>query len=178
MRYSSLLFILILFSCSLLKGPSLRNEHYSATLIKEKNPYRKLEIIMKDSVNCELINTYYCKDLPEEYRVIKQRCFYYRYGKNILLVSIEDDSSNQDYIKIPPQENLSCDVFSQRNRTRIEKRFGPVYLGDYEKYCLIPRIKKDTLFYLGVLNNKRLYYIKKPAPFGGKHNWMFVFVKD
>ncbi len=178
MRYSSLLFILILVSCSLLKGPSPRNEHYSATLINEKNPYRKLDIIMKDSVNCELINTYYCKDLPEKYRVITQRCLYYRHGDNILLVSIENDSLNTDYIKIPPQENLSCDVFSQRNRTRIEKRFGPVYLGDYEKYCLIPRIKKDTLFYLGVLNNKRLYYIKKPAPFGGKHNWMFVFVKD
>ena len=179
MRNILLLTVFALVSCSLIQNSNSGIERYEEELLPvgESNPYRKMEIIIQDSINCVLVNTFYCNTLPNEYRTITQHCKYKRDGKNIIFVSKDNDTAKLDYIRIPPQNDCECEVFKQNNQTH-SSLFGRIILSDYDKYCLIPKIQTDTLYYLGVIQKKSLFYLKKPDPFNIENNWTFVFSRN
>ena len=134
---------------------------------------RKLELIFDSNSNCELRNTFNCRDLPPNVRKISINCTYKQMHDTICLKNI---ACNNDplckktlTIEIPPQINQSCFFLSDESR---KKKFiiGPNYESDYEKYGMIPNIGLDTLY---IVKNKIVLYKKDSSGSVG-----FIFSRE
>ena len=171
-RYLPVIFIII--SCASIKPDKPYLRVYTETLGNVKNHYRQLAIIIRDSTLCEVVNTYYCKDIPDTYRRITQYCSYSRVGDTMIIKRIAPDSLIGDYIRIPSQTKSKCSVFHRTEPTDFSYHIGPRYWTTFEKYCLIPVIQTDTLKIVHY-RSKEYLFLRKPSPYSSKYNHTFCF---
>ena len=157
-----ILIILLLFSCKVPKG--LNNRTYSYESKK-----RTLRLVFSNDSICRMENIFHCNDIDQDIKELTTTCIYKKIGDKIILrnINYQKDSSDNQYIYIPPQESIKCSFLNADKREH--PRIGPNYFNQYEKYGLVPNIGIDTL----IMYKNKILLIKP----GKLMNIGFIFKK-
>lgn len=115
-----------------------------------------LELIFWNDTICSFKHTFFCSDIDEKYRVIEQKCRYFRKDSMIIVENIQYSGSEDLYIEIPIQESKKCRFLSANSRMSSA----------YFVYGrTVPNITVDTLYMLPqkndmlILNSKNNFEI-------------------
>lgn len=129
---------------------------------KENNYYfkskkRVLELnFLNDSI-CIYKNTFSCKDIDSNIRVIEIQCKYIKNEDFIILENLNCNNANSFYIEYSPQKSNDCKFLNKNNINENQIKFGGQHtISDNYISSLIPNIDVDTLY----IYNKRLFLLK------------------
>lgn len=102
-----------------------------------------LELIFWNDTICSFKHTFFCDDIDEKYRIIEQRCRYFKKDSMIIVENLQYSGSEELYIEIPIQNSKKCKFLSEMGRAVIPTAYSP-----YNRFGrTVPNITIDTLYH-------------------------------
>ncbi len=96
-----------------------------------------LELIFWNDTICSFKHTFFCDNIDEKYRVIEQKCRYFKKDSMIIVENLQPSGSEELYIEIPIQNSKKCNFLSENSRmSQSYYAFGRT----------VPNITVDTLY--------------------------------